>query len=107
MYGTHRGHVDHQTTVVGAKPGPAVSAVPDGQLKPVVAGEVHPRNNVSHLLSVEHGQGPLAEHPVVNSAHLVVACVITGEHPASHLLTQRPNADPARRPLDSYVRHRL
>src|SRR4029450_62022 len=103
MYGPHRCHVDHQATVVGAKSGPAVSAVPDGQLEPVVAGEVHARNDVSHLLGVEHGQGPLAEHAVVNSAYLVVARVIAGEHPASHLLTQGLNADPARRPLDSYV----
>jgi hypothetical protein len=103
MYGTHRCHVDHQATIVGAEPGSAVSAVPDGQLEPVVAGEVHPRNNVSYLLGAEHGQGPLAEHAVVNGAHLVVARVIAGEHLASHLLPQRLNADPARRPLDSYV----
>ena len=103
MDGTHRCHVDHQTTVVGAKPGSAVSAVPDGQLEPVVAGEVHARNDVSYLLGAEHGQGLLAEHAVVNGAHLVIARVFTGEHLASHLLTQRFNADPARRPLDSYV----
>ena len=84
-------------------PGSAVSAVPDGQVEPVVAGEVRARNDISHLLGPEHSDGPLDEHAVVNGAHLLVVSVITGEHLASHLLTQRLNVDPARRPLDSYV----
>ena len=80
-----------------------MSAVADGQIEPVVASEVHARNDVSYLLSAEHGEGPLAEQTVVNGARLVVTSVITGEHRPSHLLTERLNAHPTRRLIDSHI----
>jgi hypothetical protein len=103
MYGTHRCHVDHQATVGGAEAGSAMSAVPDGQVEPVVAGEIHTRDDVSYLLGAEHGEGPLAEHAVVNGARLVVALVIGREDLAPHLLTEWLNADLARQPVYCYV----
>ena len=103
MNGTHRCHVDHQTTVAGAKPGSAVSAVADRQFESVVAGEVHARDHISHLLGPQHGERPFTEHAIVDSARLVVALAIGREDLTPHLLTEWLNADLARQPVNSYV----
>ena len=67
------------------KPGALCSPVANGKVQPVIAGEVHGGDDVSHLLGAEHRQRALVKHAVVNGARLVVALVAGGEQPARTL----------------------
>jgi hypothetical protein len=90
----HRRHIDDQAAIVGAETGCAVPPVTNGEVEPVIAGEVHGGDDVSHLLGAEHRQRALVKHAVVNDARLIVALVAGGEQLAPYALTQGRDTDP-------------
>ena len=46
-------------------PGRAVAATADGEIQPVLAGEIHRRHHVRDLLGADHRARPPVEHAVV------------------------------------------
>src|SRR5579859_7038666 len=86
--GAHERHVDDQATVVGTEPGSAVAPISDRQVQVILPGEVDARDDVAHLLGVQHRQWPPVEHAVVNGAGLIVPFVVLRDDPPPRVFSQ-------------------
>ena len=71
--------------------------VANGEVEPVIAGEVHAGDHVGHLLGAENRQRALVKHAVVNRARLVVSLVASRNDVASHTLAKGLDTNPGGR----------
>jgi hypothetical protein len=78
----------------------------NGKAEPVIAGEVHAGDDVSHLPGAQHRQRVLVKHAIVNRARLVVSLVASGNDVTPDALAKGLDTHPDGRPLDGCVSHR-